>query len=181
MILDDVLSGLDTNSEERLFTRLFGKTGLLCQLHTTVILVTNAVHRLSYADHLVALSPNGTIAEQGDFELLARSKGYIAGLIVNRAKESADEDVEDNPAQVVISGQESDNARDIAEADLNRPIGSWAIYKYYFRSIGWQRILIWGFLMLSYSLLMRFPGIGITTSAHAKLIFHRSLGQILDK
>ena len=70
MILDDVFSGLDAISEDRIFSRLLGKTGLLRRLGTTVTLVTHAAHRLSYADQIIALSVQGTVSEQGTFEQL---------------------------------------------------------------------------------------------------------------
>ena len=43
-MLDDVFSGLDAISEDRIFSRLLGRSGLLRRLGTTVILVTHAAH-----------------------------------------------------------------------------------------------------------------------------------------
>jgi ATP-binding cassette subfamily C (CFTR/MRP) protein 1 len=80
LILDDVFSGLDATSEDRIFSRLLGKSGLLHRLGTTVILVTHAAHRLSYADHIIALSAHGTILEQGKLVDLLADNGYVAGL-----------------------------------------------------------------------------------------------------
>ena len=79
-MLDDVFSGLDAISEERIFSRLLGRAGLLRRLGTTVILVTHAAHRLSYSDHIIALSVRGTVLEQGKFEQLVVNDGYVAGL-----------------------------------------------------------------------------------------------------
>lgn len=41
LLLDDVLAGLDNETEELLFSRIFGPGGLLKKLGATVILVTN--------------------------------------------------------------------------------------------------------------------------------------------
>ena len=60
-MLDDVFSGLDTETEEHIFNQLLGKSGLFRQLGTTALLATHAVHKLSYLDHVVALSGNGRI------------------------------------------------------------------------------------------------------------------------
>lgn len=40
-IFDDVFSGLDAITEELVFSRVFGKQGLLQQIGTTVILATH--------------------------------------------------------------------------------------------------------------------------------------------
>ena len=42
VILDDVFSGLDADTEEKVFNRLLGKQGLLRRSHVTVVLVTHA-------------------------------------------------------------------------------------------------------------------------------------------
>lgn len=42
VMLDDVFSGLDAGTEEKIFSRLLGKQGLLRRNHITVILVTYA-------------------------------------------------------------------------------------------------------------------------------------------
>ena len=42
VMLDDVFSGLDASTEEKIFNRLLGKQGLLRRSHVTVILETHA-------------------------------------------------------------------------------------------------------------------------------------------
>ena len=42
MLLDDVLSGLDGRTIQAIFTRLFGREGLLRKLGVTIILATHA-------------------------------------------------------------------------------------------------------------------------------------------
>jgi ATP-binding cassette, subfamily C (CFTR/MRP), member 1 len=123
----------------------------------TTILVTHAAHRLSYADHIIALGSNGTVAEQGKFEQLTKSGGYVAGLAARHMK--GKDDQPKSKAAPVKAEPEKDTARDNAEADLNRPMGSWAIYRYYFESVGWRNLSVWIVLMICYSLLTRFPGI----------------------
>jgi ABC-type multidrug transport system ATPase subunit len=154
LILDDVFSGLDATSEERIFSRLLGTHGLLRRLGTTVILVTHAAHRLSYADHIVALSPQGTILEQGKLGQLLTNEGYVFGLAARHTVECEDTSQEDLPP-AKQSGN-GDTARENAAADLNRP-GNWAIYHYYFTSVGLLNVAVWSFVMICYSLLLSFP------------------------
>lgn len=81
LIMDDVFSSLDADTEERIFNRLLGSRGLLKRQRTTIILVTHAgepynaiavssiltilcaVRRLAYADHIIALGGDGSIVE----------------------------------------------------------------------------------------------------------------------
>lgn len=152
--MDDVFSGLDPVSEDRIFSRLLGKQGLLRQLGTTVILVTHAAHRLSYSDHIIALSRKGTVSEQGRFEDLLLSNGYVAGLAARHTAEGEDTPKEHVPPKAKL---DDDTARRNAAADLHRPIGNWATYKYYFTSLGWRDVGVWMVLMLCFSMLLQFP------------------------
>ncbi|KAF7958001.1 hypothetical protein EAE96_003568 [Botrytis aclada] len=102
--------------EEQIFTRLLGRHGLLRQLGVTTILVTHAAHRLSYADHIMALGVDGAVAEQGTFYDLIRKTGYVSSLATKHviekdtSKESESVDVKDN----------DDTARRIASADIEQ-------------------------------------------------------------
>lgn len=154
LMLDDVFSGLDAISEDRIFSRLLGKNGLLRQLGTTIILVTHAAHRLSYADHIIALSAQGTISEQGRLEQLLNENGYVAGLAARHVKEADDVPQEE---QVPAKAPTEDLAQQNAAADLLRPIGNWAVYNYYFRSAGYRIVVLWMSLMITYSALTLFP------------------------
>jgi ATP-binding cassette subfamily C (CFTR/MRP) protein 1 len=155
-MLDDVFSGLDATSEDRIFSRLLGRNGLLRRLDITVILVTHAAHRLSYADHIIALSAHGTVSEEGKFEHLLVNNGYVAGLAARHIAEAEDASKED-PA-LAKATVEDDTARRNAAADLRRPVGNWAVYNYYFTSAGRNNVVGWISLMVCYSMFLGFPG-----------------------
>ncbi|RMZ85783.1 hypothetical protein DV737_g342, partial [Chaetothyriales sp. CBS 132003] len=83
LILDDVFSGLDNDTEELIFRKLFSRVGPLKKMNTTVIMVTHAVHRLPYADLIVSLNRNGRICEQGNYLSIVRDEsGYVHSLDV---------------------------------------------------------------------------------------------------
>lgn len=153
-MLDDVFSGLDAISEDRIFSRLLGKNGLLRQLGATIILVTHAAHRLSYADHIIALDSKGTISEQGRLEQLLTENGYVAGLAARHVKEADDTAKEES---ALAKAPTNDLARENAAADLLRPVGNWAVYNYYFSSVGHPTVAAWMSLMIVYSVLTLFP------------------------
>ncbi|TEY60568.1 hypothetical protein BOTCAL_0180g00030 [Botryotinia calthae] len=157
LMLDDGFSGPDIVSEEQIFTRLLGRHGLLRRLGITTILVTHAEHRLSYADHIIALSVHGTVAEQGTFYDLTRKNGYVSSLQTKHAKET-DKPKESEPGNMKDN---DDTARQIASADLERPVGNRATYRYYFESLGWRNMGMWMGVMVCYSLLLQFPNLWI--------------------
>lgn len=135
-MLDDIFSGLDAETEEHIFNKLLGKNGLFRQLGTTVILATHAVHRLSYSDHVIAMSGNGQIMEQGSFEQLRNAGGYVQSLAARIKSEDTAGLTEKTPD--IAAGPapfKTDNEEEIEE--LNRQTGDFAVYKYYFASTGW--------------------------------------------
>lgn len=78
LILDDVFSALDKQTEEHIFQALFGRQGLLND--KTTILATNGVHRLPRADYILALGDR-TIAQQGTYEEVCKSAGAVQRLL----------------------------------------------------------------------------------------------------
>ncbi|KAL7953907.1 hypothetical protein V8C34DRAFT_320442 [Trichoderma compactum] len=80
LILDDVFSGIDKETEGLIFHRLWGSNGLLRRLQATVVLATHATHRLWYADQIFVLSAEGVPLEQGTLDGLIASNGYIASV-----------------------------------------------------------------------------------------------------
>lgn len=147
MIIDDGFSGLDAETEEAMFSELMSKNGLLKQVGTTVILVTNDVGRLPLADHIICLDAAGSVTEQGKFDQLQSSGGYIQSLLIREKSEKS----EYRPKVIAKKRRSTDNeagqislARnvDIDDVDLDRQIGEWSTYKYYFASIGWLRSII---------------------------------------
>jgi ATP-binding cassette subfamily C (CFTR/MRP) protein 1 len=154
IIIDDGFSGLDAETEEKVFAKFFGQQGVLRESGTTALLVTHGVSRLSYADYIIALDANGQIAEQGTFEQLQHAGVYVEGLATKHKFETTSastvtEDIEkDTPAAQPALTTEAVEARAKVKAeedDLNRPVGELSTYKYYFSSIGWSKSLLWLF------------------------------------
>jgi ATP-binding cassette subfamily C (CFTR/MRP) protein 1 len=143
VILDDVFSGLDAETEEQVFSRVLGSKGLFRQMGTTVLLVTHTVSRLSYSDHVVALDQFGHISEQGHFDKLKHSSGYVQDLVAHLGFKSEDESrPKEETALPVLNklnfSREFDDLGTQAE-EMSRQTGDFAVYKYYFASIGWLR------------------------------------------
>lgn len=155
MMLDDTFSGLDAESEDAIFTRLLGNRGLVRQLKVTVLLVTHAAHRLSYADYIIALSAHGTISEEGTFAELMNSGGYVSTLAARHKAE--DGNIDEQPS---TTGDLQDSAatHNIAPETPVRPLGDIHVYKYYFAAVGWANTSGFFVLIMSFAFFTRFPG-----------------------
>ncbi|MCJ1434939.1 hypothetical protein MMC27_004309 [Xylographa pallens] len=139
VIFDDVFSGLDAETEEQVFGRLLGRQGLLRQLGASVLLATHAVHRLSYADHIIAMNESGWIAEQGSLQHLRVAGGYVQSLATEHKVEDRTKVYNEIPTNtdttLARSGMVGKVEAEVEE--LNRQTGEFAVYKYYFSSVGW--------------------------------------------
>lgn len=138
VLLDDIFSGLDGETEKTVFDNLFGPTGLFQRLKTTAVLVSNSskFSTLAYisvtytgvaqyfqaADHIVILEDHG-IKEQGNWQTI---KGKASSI----AKFTSSSQGKHDPGQSVnfdkLSAQT--RAKDEAEIDLARQTGDSALY-----------------------------------------------------
>ncbi|KAJ5642139.1 hypothetical protein N7490_006139 [Penicillium lividum] len=146
IMLDDVFSGLDADTEERIFMKLLSRQGLLRKLGTTVLLATHAVHRLSYADLIVAMDSNGSIAEQGCLEELEANGGYVS-LLKARYRAEANEDPVKAQTHVEVNlpaaERENGAGTDTIAQELTRQNGDLSLYAYYLGSVHWSSSVFW--------------------------------------
>ncbi|RAK98819.1 putative ABC multidrug transporter [Aspergillus ibericus CBS 121593] len=143
LVLDDVFSGLDVDTEEQVFRQVFGPDGLLRRRRSTVVLCTHSVRHLPAADHIIALG-DGTIAEQGTFDRLMATQGYVQRLGL---KNPSDSDASSDKTPSKKSIQESKpqllhttttNTSSLAsDTHASRQVGDKTVYKHYFKSMGW--------------------------------------------
>ena len=145
LLLDDTFSGLDGETEQAVFNNIFGPTGLIRRLKTTVVLVSNSckfpcsfVNLLSYsgiaqyfqtADHIVVL---------GDYEILDQGNWQdIKVKAASIAKFSSSHHTQDNTILSADFDKLSAQfrAKDEAEIDLARQTGDLALYSNFFSQI----------------------------------------------
>ncbi|KAF6524509.1 hypothetical protein HZS61_013008 [Fusarium oxysporum f. sp. conglutinans] len=167
VILDDVFSGLDADTELHVFQRVFGPGGLLQQRRTTVVLCTHSVRFLPFSDHVIALGDN-TIKEQGSFKELAEQGGYVQSLGI---RGSAGGDGSEAVSETAASKERTEAQKDAqgspdgspgAEVNLddpNRATGDKAVYKYYFLSMGLLVAFCCFFLAALWGFFTNFPTI----------------------
>ncbi|KAL2851083.1 P-loop containing nucleoside triphosphate hydrolase protein [Aspergillus pseudoustus] len=156
VLLDDVFAGQDAATEEHVFQNLLAETGLFRQTGITVVCVTNAIHRLAYADLVVALDIGGRVVHQGSFAHLQSDTDYLHGLAVQQngaiddTQEAAEPSVQHRYERVSKgrSEQEGDPNSDDSGSP-GRVLGEFATYAYYFGSVpAWHIVLLAAFVVL---------------------------------
>ncbi|KAL1591926.1 hypothetical protein SLS60_011518 [Paraconiothyrium brasiliense] len=144
VILDDCLSGLDGQTENRVWHSLFGQHGLLRRCRTTVLIASSSAKRLPYCDHIVALSKEGSISEQGTFEKLNGTGGYVANFDLPPPDWdfTPEKHVYEAPPRYSERANKGMVTEEDIQAETNRRTGDVAIYYYYIKSVGWTAALI---------------------------------------
>lgn len=181
-MLDDVLSGLDMDTEHQVFHNLLGLDGLFRRQASTVILTSSSSKRLPYADHIIVLNERGRIEEQGSFAELNASGGYVSSLDLPSADwktrnygastspldhllSTASQDYIPSlpPTKEVVEGSE-------LEFEANKRTGDLSIYAFYARSVGVFAVLTFVLAISAYVFCISFPQIwlGWWAAANAK-------------
>lgn len=144
VILDDCLSGLDGQTENRIWHSLFGREGLLRRCRSTVLIASSSAKRLPYCDHIIALNNEGSIVEQGSFEKLNGSGGYISSFDLPQPdwNFSPEKHVYEAPPRYTERVNSNKVTEEDIQAETNRRTGDAAIYLYYVRSVGWVPTII---------------------------------------
>ncbi|PVH92956.1 hypothetical protein DM02DRAFT_697962, partial [Periconia macrospinosa] len=144
IILDDCLSGLDGQTENHIWHSLFGHNGLLKRCRTTVLIASSSAKRLPYCDHIVALDREGNIVEQGAFEKLNISGGFVSGLDLPLPDWEfiPEKHLYESPPRYTERRNSSKITEDDILARANLRTGDTATYLYYIGSVGWIPTLI---------------------------------------
>ncbi|KAI7788103.1 hypothetical protein LA080_013410 [Diaporthe eres] len=136
VILDDVLAGLDSVTEELVFKRVFGRGGLLRGLGATVVLATHSVKHLPQADLILVLEQDGTLTQHGSFSELNATGRYVQDMKLRLGEDNYNHDGDDAEIQEARESHPTNMPPTVAAADESRKTGDWMIYKYYARALG---------------------------------------------
>ncbi|KAI0973805.1 putative ABC transporter [Xylaria arbuscula] len=151
LLLDDTFSGLDGETEQIIVENLFGATGLIQRLKTTVVLVSNSSQYFELANHIVVLGEHGII-DQGSWLDIKVKAATIA-------KFSSSHQTKDNAVLSASFAKLSAQvrAKDEIEEDLARHTGDPALYGYYLNFIGFANISILVACIVIYSFFITIP------------------------
>ncbi|KAE9375968.1 ABC transporter-like protein [Stipitochalara longipes BDJ] len=169
LILDDPFSGLDQQTSNEVYSRLFGDGGLLASGSTTVLFSTHDYTHLPAADWVVILSKEGRISQQGHFADLE-----LQGDRVQWLKTHLNLTANVTGPKVLSNAEFPANQKMLNDVnDLTRRTGDFGIYYYYAQSIGWPSCLIFLSLSIVYVFLTVFPQVWLRFLVEAQLVSHR--------
>lgn len=95
--------------------------------------LTQLVHRLSEADHIIILGKNGQILEQGTYDNLSISGDYVQSLARTPEKKQGADQSDDKGR---TPNQFTGTSNQPVQVDSSRQTGDWKVYVYYTRSLG---------------------------------------------
>ncbi|CEJ87424.1 hypothetical protein VHEMI04411 [[Torrubiella] hemipterigena] len=146
LVLDDVLCALDAKTEAHVAKMLLGPEGIFRQHGIAVVLITHATQYLPFADQIVVLGSGG-IDEQGTWDKLRASTGYISRIQSTTPKNNANPE----PTDVIsfnagrsapVSGELLPSDDDNDELDPSKRAGDLSVYYYYFRCVNMAAVVI---------------------------------------
>ncbi|KAF5978111.1 ABC transporter [Fusarium coicis] len=176
LILDDILSGLDTQTERHLFQHVLSPNGLLKRRESApaIVFSTHSVKYARWADHIFLLNEKGEMMEQGSWEELSAYQSHLRDLCIQEKVQMTDlkqlEPVEsEQPLETTMSETEQtrssrrgpDNQETIASGAESsaRQNGDLSVYRHYFRAVPPVAIISFVTSSLSYGFLYSFPNI----------------------
>ncbi|EDN98225.1 hypothetical protein SS1G_13082 [Sclerotinia sclerotiorum 1980 UF-70] len=134
-----------SSTEEHVFNNVFGPEGLLNNLGTTVIVVTDKSHRLSSANHIIAIGQQQKVLEQGDFTQLksAGGGGYVTRLLSQGEPNISVEKKENiKPEKEAITIKKNIETATTTELDNKRQKGDLSTYKYFCNASGPRNVAL---------------------------------------
>ncbi|KAL7917975.1 ABC transporter [Trichoderma austrokoningii] len=159
IILDDVFTGLDRTTEASILEAIFDAGGILNKIKSTVVLATNSASHLRFADHIIVLNKQGSIAEQGTLEQVSKSGGYVQHpasppAAVDMSQKKLLELPEEIYHELHLSNQEDELAPGRQTSDLQ-------LFTYYIRVAGGWTFSIYLLVCVAYTLGLSFPSIWV--------------------
>ena len=156
VVFDDMFFGLDNAVQQHIATHVFGPKGLLRRQEVTVVLCTHSTSHLPFADYVIAFSSNGRVTEEGTFEKLNMSSGYVRSVYVNGPSIGASISKGES---TVTRRVEALKSKGLADEEMNglQMTTDISVYNYYFKNVGVYHVFIFILLATLFSVLYDFP------------------------
>ncbi|PYI12622.1 P-loop containing nucleoside triphosphate hydrolase protein [Aspergillus sclerotiicarbonarius CBS 121057] len=164
LVFDDIFSGLDVDTEEQIFQRVFSSQGLLKRRGTTAILCTHSVRFLPSADQIITLDADGRIVQDNRLQLLATSnRSSIQDLVGEASKWTGSGAIHSSQADMAIpkplKNLQTQVAAQKSVGDLARKSGDIKVYGHYFRNIPAIPLVAFLVSVVAYGFFYNFPTI----------------------
>ncbi|KAH0400493.1 P-loop containing nucleoside triphosphate hydrolase protein, partial [Aureobasidium melanogenum] len=170
VLLDDVLSGLDTRTERLVFNRVLSPQGLLRKMRSTVVLATHAIGWLRYADTVLVIEDGKLVYQGGPDKAPASFIRQHAGISGQESEADIDST---SPAAVSIKTSRSSSV----SSSTTKTVSNWQLYKDYFKSFGTLGLASFTFLIIGFSVLQCVQQLVLKWWAGAEVTSSAGLGK----
>lgn len=100
------------------------------------------------------MNEDGTVSEQGTLDQLITNQGYVSQLATRYAVENTTH-LQDEAKLTKVAASDHD-ALSTVENDLDWPVGEWAVYKFYFNTLGYKYVIVFLLLMIFFAFFAQF-------------------------
>ncbi|KAF5242417.1 hypothetical protein FANTH_8703 [Fusarium anthophilum] len=175
LILDNILSGLDTQTEHHLFQHVLSPNGLLKKRENApaVVFSTHSVKYARWADHIFLLNETGEMIEQGSWEELSAYESHLQNLCIQENVQITDlnqpGDVgSEQPLEKIrletrhtpsSHGPDDQETVNSGADNSARQNGDITVYRHYFRAVPPVAIMSFITSSVSYGFFYSFPNI----------------------
>jgi ATP-binding cassette subfamily C (CFTR/MRP) protein 1 len=123
------------------------------------VLTFATVNLLPYSDRIIALSAEGTIVEQGTFQELSATDGYVSQFCLGHVNETSEvkEDIRRTDRPRTASESKLKPEAISSTNDKRRQRGDLEVYKYYFKYIGRRMTAVFFILACGWAFFGTFP------------------------
>ncbi|KAB8345849.1 hypothetical protein FH972_022904 [Carpinus fangiana] len=165
-LFDDVLSGLDAVTEEKVLLRVCGPDGLLKQNGSTIILASHSLRALRKADQVIILNKKGSITHQGRYEEANLNPVHLLG-IANEGELKSAVTIEPTLAKSFhTSATRTSPLSNTSESgQTEKPTSS--VYRFYLRSLGRWNTAAFFALCFAFVFCTHFPNLWLSFWANA--------------
>ncbi|KAH0165268.1 P-loop containing nucleoside triphosphate hydrolase protein, partial [Aureobasidium melanogenum] len=170
VLLDDVLSGLDTRTERLVFNRVLGPQGLLRKMKSTVVLATHAIGWLRYADTVLVIEDGKLVYQGGPSNSPASFIRQHAGISEQKSEEEIDNS---SPAEIPIKTSRASSV----SSSTAKTVSNWQLYKDYLKSFGTLGLASFTFLIIGFSVLQCVQQLVLKWWAGAEVTSSSGLGK----
>ncbi|KAJ6781136.1 hypothetical protein PWT90_04855 [Aphanocladium album] len=146
MVIDDVLSALDPATARAVFANLFGSDGLVRRWNCTVVMTTNQLNFVEYADMSFRMHKGGRVEQQ---QTVSTEKISPSDAVYDQEKQRTEIKVSDGDETASAKGKAepspeaalpsvklaADDNLALRIAKQKRSSGDWSLYRYFFTAV----------------------------------------------
>lgn len=168
-MFDDVFSGLDAATEDKIFCRLLGQNGLLRRARMSVLAAASTARRAPYADQMNFLSENGQMIEEENSNKHGRRIDMPSNAGYDMSPERSGSQLEATQTSTRLPRSRLQPGAAL-EARHARQAGDSTVYSYYLKSAGTASVIFFAASMAGYAFFQSFPSLWLSwwTEANEK-------------